>query len=192
VVFGVSYAALWVLVIFQTVVLLGLTRSIYVGREAAPPVEPAFGLRGQPVPAFSSTTVRGETITERDLHGRSTAVIFVSPDCQNCSVTLMQLEALLAKTGGNVLVVCRSDAGKCAQLAQTFELSVPVLVDHDLSLSRLFLVTTAPTAVMIDADGRVGEYGHPMGPDDIEALLRREGAIDDLEIVHRDARAGLV
>jgi peroxiredoxin len=189
-VFGVSYAALWILVIFQTVVLLGLTRTLYVRQVAGEEdVERGFGLRGQPAPIFNLVALSGDTLTTDEFTGRSSALLFVSPDCETCSVTLLELEALLSKTDGHVVVICRSQADKCAQLAETFGLSVPVIADSELEISRLFLVTTTPTAVMIDSEGLVQEYGHPMGPDDVEALILRQQSAAKLEVTLSESHA---
>jgi peroxiredoxin len=171
-VFYVSYAGLWILVAFQTLVLLGLTRALHAARAA--PAAAREGLRGQPVPSFSATTISGDRVDRDDLAGA--ALLFVSPDCATCSVTLHEVEALQAKVGGRVIVVCRSSVDRCSQLAQTYELSLPVLADDDLALSRLFDVAAAPTAVLIDEDLRVQSYGQPMDPAEFEVLLHASGA----------------
>lgn len=175
-VFWAAFAALWVIVIFQTLVLLGLTRTISAAPvEAHAPDDAADTLQGQPAPSFTAIDVRGDHLSSADFVGRPVALLFVSPDCEHCSVTLNELEALESKVGGAVVVMCRSERSRCAQLAETYGLRVPVVADEDFSLSRLFRVAGAPTAVLLSAEGVVESYGRPMGASDLEQSMQAAG-----------------
>jgi peroxiredoxin len=182
-VFYASYAALWALVVFQTLVLLGMTRALHEARQAGSLAELAGGheLEGREAPTFSTVDISGAPVSNESFDGRYTALLFVSPDCQTCAVTLEQLEALREKTSGSVIVFCRSADDRCAQLAQTYHLSVPVVVDEDLEISRLFRVMAAPTAVLVDASGRIASYGQPMGPDELAEFMVPENGDLHLE-----------
>lgn len=183
-VFYISYAALWAIVVFQTLVMLGLTRSLHQARQAGSIADTsdAGGLEGRQAPAFSAVDIAGAPVSNASFAGSYTALLFVSPDCQTCAVTLEQLEALRLKTDGSVIVICRSGGEACAQLADTYRLTTPVIVDEDLEISRLFRVMAAPTAVIVDAEGRVESYGQPMGPDELEQFMgHRDG---DLRLEH--------
>lgn len=169
---SIAFGALWIVVAFQTLVLLGLTRTVHRLQESGVGVLENEGLVGQPVPAFSAVTLGGEMIDETALRGAQSALLFVSPDCATCNVTLAELEALQARTGDNIVVFCRSTAGKCAQLADTYRLGTPMVVDEDLAFSRLFLVPGAPTAVLIGPEGQVLRYGQPGGGSgDLEEVM---------------------
>lgn len=171
--FYASYVALWVLVVLQTVVLLGVTRALHDARQSGALMDDLTDtLRGKEAPAFSAEALSGEMITGAEYMGRQTALLFVSPDCETCAVTLTELEALRSKTSGSVILMCRSTREKCRQLAATYRLNVPVIVDEKLELSRLFRVAGAPTAVLIGADGRIEAYGMPMSADDLEETMR--------------------
>jgi peroxiredoxin len=194
--FYIAFAALWVIVIFQTLVLLGLTRALHAIQEASPPPEDGYGLEGEPAPQFSATTLSGQLVDNQTFAGRFTALLFVSPDCGTCTVTLAELEALKAKTSDSVIVICRSTEDKCSQLADTYGITGPVIVDEGLALSRLLHVAGAPTAVLIDADGTVQAYGQPMSPEELEEVLVTGVAVsagdasngsggEGLEVVHR-------
>lgn len=167
----IAFAALWVLVLFQTMVLLGLTRALHgLQQSDAVGSEPA-GLTGQPVPDFTARAITGEIIDREYLIGHETALLFVSPDCGTCSVTLSELDALHWKADGKLVVFCRSTTDRCSQLADTYRLDVPLVVDEDLDFSRLLAVAGAPTAVLIGADGRVQRYGQPMTGDDLNEMV---------------------
>lgn len=140
-------------------------------------------MSGMPAPAFVAADLKGQTLSNEDLDGRPAVLLFVSPDCQNCLVTLEELEALHSKVDGAVIVVCRSEAARCVQLAETYDLAVPVIADEDLSLSRVFGVSGAPTAVLLDADGLIESYGHPMKPEDLESKMNGwDGRRTEVEI----------
>jgi peroxiredoxin len=175
---AISFALLWALVIFQTLVLLGLTRAVsrIQGRaveEDGESVDP--GLQGEPLPAFSEVGLFGEKIDNEFIAGRVTALLFVSPDCTTCSVTLDELEALMAKTTGNVVVFCRSTERRCRELAATYRLEVPLIVDEDLQLSRRFGVAGTPTAVLVAPDGTVRSYGQPMNGNELQSAFESVG-----------------
>ncbi|MFL5910182.1 MAG: TlpA family protein disulfide reductase [Gaiellaceae bacterium] len=169
--FYIAFGALSVVVIFQTLVVLGLTRALHAIQSASPPPAEGRALEGQPAPQFSATALSGAIVDNQSFAGRLTALLFVSPDCGTCNVTLSELEALKAKTFDSVIVMCRSTDDKCAQLVDTYRITSPVIVDHGLELSRLFHVAGAPTAVLIDAEGHVQAYGEPMSPDELEDVL---------------------
>lgn len=114
--FYVSYAALWALVVFQTLVLLGLVRG-YARRTELPSVTHPLPfddhLTGQRVPEFSAHDVSGAPVDESSVIGQRTALLFVAPDCPTCSTTLGELEALQEKVEGRVIIVCRATEGDC-------------------------------------------------------------------------------
>jgi peroxiredoxin len=169
--FYIAFGALWALVIFHTLVLLGLTRALHNIQQSEPVEEEPAGLTGQPAPELTARALTGEIIDREYLIGHETALLFVSPDCGTCSVTLTELDALHWKTNGRLVVFCRSTSDRCSQLADTYRLDVPVVVDDQLDFSRLFAVAGAPTAVLIGADGRVQRYGQPMTGDDLNEMV---------------------
>jgi peroxiredoxin len=183
--FYVSYAALWILVIFQTLVMLGLTRTIHQVQTGAV-VESGESLQGKEAPSFSAVDLFGSDVSNESFAGQPTALLFVSPDCEACALTLEELEALESKTDGNVLVFCRSNRGQCEQLAATYGLQVPVIVDEEFAISRLFRVAAAPTAVLIDENGKVESYGEPVRPEDFQELLSRRRQKQTWEEVMED------
>ncbi len=172
--FWISYALLWALAIFSTLLAVGLVRTVYPGtqgREDEPLAVPAPESERRPAPDIVAPVVDGADFASDGWRGRRTALLFVAPDCVSCKLTLPQLSALRHKVAGNVVVVCRSPRGRCAQMAEEYGLDVPVLVDPDDSVSGAFGVDIAPTAVLIDAEGRIEALGHPMGADDLYEMM---------------------
>lgn len=184
--FYVSYAVLWILVAFQSLVLLGLVRTVYRLQGSGAVLNPSVvdgngALRGREAPDFTSSDVFGSLVVSQDFENRLRALLFVSPDCPACSLTLSEMEALQMKAEGSVLVVCRADRDDCRQLAEAYELSGPVLVDEDHEVSQLFGISSVPAAVLINERNRIQSYGQPMRGGELDELLR-EAATSEMQI----------
>lgn len=171
--FYASYVALWLVVSFQTLVLLGLVKSHGHGELVSPHehFHPVSNLTGQSVPTFAAMTLSGDVFDDAALVGDDTALLFVSPECKSCTATLDELRALQGRTGGRIVLVCRGVSMECQKLAKTFDLNLTVVVDDDGGLTELFGVNGTPTAVMINPNGVVASYGHPMRGADLERLF---------------------
>ena len=172
--FYVAFTALWLLVIFNTLVTIGLVRKVAEGRP--PPPRPAGvpsasggSLRGKPMPDFLVDDIHENMIESATLS--NAALLFVSPDCSTCGVTLDELEALRTRMEGRVVVICRATKERCTELARQYSLEVPVVADSHDYLTGMFGVEGTPTAVLIEEDGTVGTYGHPMSVEDLERQL---------------------
>lgn len=61
--------------------------------------------KGEPLPAFSLKTLDGDTITEKDLAGKTTVINVWATWCGNCLNELDDLNALAAKYEGDTSVV---------------------------------------------------------------------------------------
>ncbi|MGI8589095.1 MAG: peroxiredoxin family protein [Chloroflexia bacterium] len=175
VVFYLSYAALWVLVILQSLILLGLVRMVYQLQRTGVVGSSSEGIGdlslrpGQEAPEFSAVDLSGAPISSADFHGLK-AILFVSPNCPSCTLTLYEMQALKYKASGNVLVVCRANRDECIRLAERHELDIPTVADEDERISRLFGVSSVPVAVLINDDGRIRSYGYPQR-DELEKAL---------------------
>lgn len=174
--FYVSYAVLWILIVLNSLVALGLVRLVAQLRQQAPPGEnngraDDGRLRpGQEAPAFSAVDLAGVPVRSADYAGRPWALLFVSPTCRSCMTTLAELEALAGKVQGNVLVVCRAGHKDCVRLAETDKVAVRFVADEDDELARRFRVSSNPTAILVDGENRVQKYGYPKREDLAELL----------------------
>jgi methylamine dehydrogenase accessory protein MauD len=171
--FFLSYGALWVLVIGQSLILLGLVRAFYRLQRVAPGDLSAQatmngGLKGMKAPELYDADVFGEVVDGAKLSGRLRALVFVSPTCASCTVTLEELVALQTKAEGNVIVICRSTSDECRMLAEAYKRRVPVIVDEDFEIGKRFQVTKVPSAVLINQDDRIQAYGHPGRKEELE------------------------
>jgi peroxiredoxin len=185
-VFVLSLALLWLLTIYNTLLLLALARKTLAapptgvsdsgGLSVMPPSEARQGeLYGKPAPPFRIEDLGGNVMTTGDLLGNPAALLFVSPDCATCGVTLDELETLTGKVSGNIVVICRSHGERCAEMAKTYGLGEAMVADADYAISRLFRVAVTPTAVLLTDEGIVESYGRPMSPDDLRGALEAAG-----------------
>lgn len=171
--FLVSYAALWIVVVLQGVLLFGLVRITYQlqqGVRPSPLNAKRLG-RGAPAPAFSAATLTGEVIGTETFLGKLTALLFVSPNCPSCMATLYEMEALEYKTKGNLRIVCRGSEEECAQLAFANQVVAPVIADAEHEISRSYGISSVPTAVLIDETGHIHSYGEPKRGEEVGAML---------------------
>jgi len=159
---------LWMLVIFQALILLGLTRALYQ-RELIG----AANLRGSKTPSFQAVDLSGNSLDSSEFVGHLTALVFVSPSCPTCTVTLDELGALDAKTDGNVIVVCRGAEDECRRLAKSFAVGARVVSDEDSRLANLFAVSAMPTAVLINRENRIESHGEPKRGSDLADLFEK-------------------
>jgi peroxiredoxin len=182
--FLISYGALWVLVVLQGLVLLGLARTVYrlqaggVALAELPSID-AGPTVGRPAPRFTAEDVFGKPFDSADFAGQTTAVLFVSPDCSTCTVTLEEMDALVSKVHGNVIVVCRSGRKECKRLVTRYGLTQPVVMDEQLEISKLFEIASVPTAILIDASNTIRQYGNPGRDDELEEMLLDQRVSED-------------
>lgn len=166
--FYISYGALWILVISQSLILLGLVRTVYQlqGTGAA-----AGSFEGKEAPEFSTKDLSGAKIASTNLTGRMTGLLFISASCQSCIQTLQDdVEYLYRKAQGNVIVICQAGRDACAQLAEKYELTIPIVADEDNHISQLYGISTVPTVVFVNAANRIQSYGHPKREELVEVL----------------------
>jgi peroxiredoxin len=150
-------AGLTLLVVAHTFVLIGLIKMVRELQGTTGPAE----LDGEIAPPFEVRDLRGEVVSKNKFLGRPFGLIFVSPDCDSCSLTLAELRAVLNKADGQVALFCRGSDSDCQRLAAGTDIEVPIIADGQGRIASLYGVTSVPTAVMIDATGRIVRVGHP-------------------------------
>jgi peroxiredoxin len=170
----VAFAALWLLVVALGLLVLGTLRRLLPLIERAEGVLSAAessreGLRsGEMVPPFTAHEVGGSTITEADLEGRRSIVLFLSPSCRACEGMVGDLkEGTVPDLGASLLAI--SDD---REQARAFEPShgITVLVQDGRSLADVFLSTVTPHAFVIDEERRVRASAIPSDWDSLRQL----------------------
>lgn len=167
--FYLSYAALWILIILHSLVLLGVVRIVYQLQNNSSASHNTGMSAGEEAPAFDTVDLYGISISSADFADQLTALLFVSPDCKSCTTILEEdMEYLKFKAQGNVIVVCRAGPEVCTRMAERYGLDVPIVADEDNEISELYRISAVPTTVLINADKRIQSYGQPWreGPEE--------------------------
>lgn len=116
-----------------------------------------------PAPDFSLHAMKGPNMRLKDQRGRVVMVNFWATWCAPCRQEMPQLNRLYEKyrTSGFVLlgVNVDEDASKAAEVATKLGVTFPVLLDADKTVSKLYDLSTMPSTVLIDRDGKV-RYVH--------------------------------
>lgn len=169
--FDISYGVLWLLVIVETALLIGLVRVMHELQQQGAGLGGRHALTGEEVPSFEAVDTRGGSITNHDVADR--VMLFVATDCPACVTTLDELHVLEHK-GSGVVLVCNGDQEDCERLTAERRLEVPLIVDVAQSLAKKFQVSAYPTAVIIDEDGRIARYGAPSRDRELTDLVNED------------------
>jgi peroxiredoxin len=183
----ISYAALWIVVIVQAAILVGVMRSLYEVRQRDRAADLSL-VKGQPVPEFATVDLSGRPVSTATFTGEAAVLLFVSPNCQNCMVALAELQALASDPARRLFIFCYAAPDDCQRLAADYEITVPVIADEDGRLKRMFGVTSTPMAVRVDADGFIQSYGSPVRGEEFEHLAAGHAAHDESTVRHSDER----
>ena len=107
--------------------------------------------------------MNGPNLRLAEQRGRVVMVNFWATWCGPCRQEMPQLDRLYQKykSSGFVLlgVNVDEDARKAADVAAKLGVTFPVLLDTDKAVSKLYDLSTMPSTVIIDRDGKV-RYFH--------------------------------
>ena len=122
--------------------------------HAAAPTVPAARAVGEPAPEVKLTDLEGKTVVLEDFRGKEILVIFWNPGCGFCQQMLPDLkewEADPPESAPRLLVV---SAGT-EEANREMGLSSTVVLDQQFSVGRAFGASGTPSAVLVDAEGKV-------------------------------------
>jgi peroxiredoxin len=131
---------------------------LFVASAAIPAIAPAAA-----APDFTLRTMSGPNMRLAEQRGRVVMVNFWATWCGPCRQEMPQLDRLYQKykSSGFVLlgVNVDDDTHKAADVAGKLGVTFPVLLDTDKAVSKLYDLSTMPSTVLIDRDGKV-RYVH--------------------------------
>jgi peroxiredoxin len=122
--------------------------------HAAAPTVPAAQRVGEEAPEVKLPDLEGNTVELADFGGQKTLVLFWNPGCGFCQQMLPELkewEAQAPKDAPRLVVV---SAGS-EEANKEMGLASPVLLDENFAVGRAFGASGTPSAVLVDADGKV-------------------------------------
>jgi peroxiredoxin len=106
-------------------------------------------------PTFSLRQLDGKDL-RFDAEQGPTLLIFFETDCPTCRLTIPYLNRLARKTGSaSILGISQDSEAATRELVQQLPIEFPVVLDHDLNVSRAYDPIAVPTLFLIGGDGRV-------------------------------------
>ena len=122
--------------------------------HAAAPTVAAAQKVGEQAPEVKLPNLEGKTVELADFRGEETLVLFWNPGCGFCQQMLPDLkqwESNVPKGAPRLLVV---SAGT-EEANKEMGLASPVLLDQQFATGRAFGASGTPSAVLVDAEGKV-------------------------------------
>ncbi len=112
-----------------------------------------------PLPAFSSTTLDGQAVTQADFEGKPTIMWFWTPWCAVCRAEAPTLAKVANELDGSVEVVGVAALGSIDEM-KTFVSDTGIenftqLADPDAEVWSVFGVASQPAFAFISADGSI-------------------------------------
>jgi peroxiredoxin len=127
-------------------------------------VSVAAELTGAPAPDFVLKSLSGQNMRLSELRGEVVLLSFWATWCGECRAQLVELGAWYGRyhgAGFELLAISLDrDWSDIGETAEALSLPYPVLADADLTVSRLYEVTSMPVSILIDRDGVVREVIH--------------------------------
>jgi peroxiredoxin len=109
---------------------------------------------GEPAPEIRLTDLEGRHVSLEDFRGQEVLVLFCSPGCGFCQAMMPDLrewEAAPPEGAPKLLVV----SDESVEENKAMGLSSPVVVDDEYEVWDDFDVGGTPSAVLVDAEGRI-------------------------------------
>jgi hypothetical protein len=173
--FLASYIAIWVLVLFQGLLVLALLRQLAELRRLLE-VGGLQGVDRLPVgslaPDFAGFDLRsGRQVSGQSLSGTGGVMLFLSPECTVCKGLADSLRPPAVNDLPPTFVFCQGGERACARFVKRLGPGVHLLVGGAEEVATRYRVTGSPTAVVVDGERKVRGYGHPQNVEDLKRLV---------------------
>lgn len=173
----ISSVALWVLVLFETTLLVLLLRALgelkQKGMFSPPDVSQLTGLAvGVQVPAFVATRQNGDTFRLEDMRGQRCLLAFVSPDCSACSGAIKAIGSVQQEEYDLAIVVVSSaEAQKNERYAREYAVQLPIW-SIPLSLAmEVYRIPGVPFVFVLDVNGVIRAKGSVNQKEQLQEVL---------------------
>lgn len=190
----------WVLLAILAVVLVAVVRQVGVIHQRIAPVGALMMSNtlkpGEKSPEFQLVTMDGEDVSigRPDSSGRSTLVMFVSPDCPVCDKLIPAAKAIAGSERNWLRLIFAGDGNvvdyKTLRYRKGLE-GFPFVISRELGLA--YAVGKLPYGVILDDLGIVKSHGLTNSREHIESLLQaaRTGVSSIQEYVEAQERRGV-
>jgi len=124
---------------------------------------------GNQAPRFRAKTILGENINSNEFKDHRTILLFVSSEMNDDPEIIARLAAVIpglqVRSDKSLYVVCTGEMETCKSMTGNF---LPpgsdsfALADPYGHIHRAFRITSSPTAVQMDTEGKILQYGYPL------------------------------
>jgi peroxiredoxin len=132
---------------------------------------------GAAAPDFTLKALNGPNLRLNEQRGQVILVNFWATWCAPCRKEMPHLNRLAEKYGKSGFLLLGinidDDAKNAADVAARLGLKFPVLLDTDKTVSKLYQLSTMPSTVVIDRNGKV-RYLHRGYQDGLEASYEKQ------------------
>jgi peroxiredoxin len=125
------------------------------GNGTVVPPAPTVPAVGDPAPMFAVPDLSGRTVSLAEFRGHPTLILFWNPGCGFCARMLDDLKAWAANPPPGAPTLLVVSAGTLETTQNLADLRPPVLLDPAFTVGPAFGTSSTPTAVLLDAEGRV-------------------------------------
>jgi thiol-disulfide isomerase/thioredoxin len=122
--------------------------------HAAAPTMPAARQIGEPAPEVKLADLEGTTIELKDFKGQETLVLFWNPGCGFCQQMLPEIKQWEGNRPEDAPELLFVSAGT-EEANRDMKLSSKVVLDQQFAAGRAFGASGTPSAVLVDAEGRI-------------------------------------
>jgi peroxiredoxin len=122
--------------------------------HAAAPTMPAAREIGEPAPEVKLADLEGTTVELKDFKGQQTLVLFWNPGCGFCQQMLPEIKQWEENRPEGTPKLLFVSTGT-EEANRDMKLSSNVLLDQQFAAGRAFGASGTPSAVLVDAEGRI-------------------------------------
>jgi methylamine dehydrogenase accessory protein MauD len=173
----VAFVALWVIVLVEVVLLLGLTREVGAlhARVGAGALMTEDGLDiGEAAPGFNAVEIQsGHQVSFIAESGRNSLVLFIAPNCDACRKLISALAKGWARwqRDAQLFVVCEGEEKEVSRFAEQTKAQIPLLLDRQHQIHMAFGQPPTPFAFLVGPTGAITLKGVVHLGDDIDRLI---------------------
>ena len=132
---------------------------------------------GSPAPRFSLPDLSGRMVANDDLGGSPTLLVFWHPRCAFCRAIQTELGRWTTERSPNApkpVLIATGDPGEVRRVAE--HVKAPILYDGPFDVPTMFGTRQTPSAILLDAEGRIAS-GVALGGQNVLALIGVRGGI---------------
>lgn len=132
---------------------------VHLGVGFAPQSPGKGSALGEPAPDFALADLNGRQLSLSQFRGRKVLLVFWASWCPPCRAEMPSLQRLNDNPAVEGLTILAVNAGETKERVAAFvarhRLTLPVLLDREGEVQRLYRAYQLPLAVVVDGQGRI-------------------------------------